>query len=408
MAPYTPLITILVSGFGLAFFLGYLAHRLRISPTVGYLLAGVLIGPSTPGYIADPKLASELAEVGVILLMFGIGLHFSVADLNSVKKIAIPGAIIQIFLSTILGACFGLYQGWSISTCLLFGLALSVASTVVLLRCLEEVGLLNTKNGHMAIGWLIVEDLAMISILVLLPAFAVITGHQEPASDMPSFFQKHIILLFLFTLFKITTFIAAMVVFGRKLIPRFLQNIAKNGSNELFRLAVLTMALAIAFIAAKLFDVSFALGAFFAGMMLSESTLSHRAAEEILPLRDAFSVLFFVSVGMLLHPLTLIDHPWLILITVFIIFLGKSIFALLIVLAFGYPFSTAFMIALSLAQIGEFSFILTEISCKLKLLSVEAGDLIVAGAFISMIINPITFRFMIQKPFLKARISNKD
>lgn len=403
MSEYTPLITILVSGFGLAFFLGYIAHRLRISPTVGYLLAGVLIGPSTPGYIADPYLANELAEIGVILLMFGIGLHFSVADLNSVKRIAIPGALIQILLSTILGAAFGFYQDWSISSSLLFGLAISVASTVVLMRCLEEVNLLKSKNGHIAIGWLIVEDLTMISVLVLIPAFAIMTGHESPNLHTFSFLNEHVTFLFLFTVFKAITFIAAMFIFGRKLIPSFLQNIAKNGSNELFRLAVLAMALAIAFIAAKLFDVSFALGAFFAGMMLSESTLSHRAAEEILPLRDAFSVLFFVSVGMLLHPQTIISHPWLILMTVLMIFVGKSLFALGIVLVFRYPFSTALMIALSLAQIGEFSFILTEIGCKFDLLSSEAADLIVASAFISMIINPISFRFVVNA--LPAKLS---
>lgn len=396
MTSYTPLLSMLVSGFGLAFFFGYIAHRLKISPIVGYLLAGVMIGPFTPGYVADSGLSGELAELGVILLMFGIGLHFSLADLTSIKRIIIPGALLQILLTSYLGAQFGLYLHWDLSSSLLFGLAISVASTVVLLRTLEDVKLLHTVNGRLAVGWLIIEDLAMISVLVLLPPIAMISGSYLPTEVHPSFLQNHLVLLFLFTIFKVVTFVAGMVVFGRKLIPQFLQNIAKNGSNELFRLAVLTIALAVAFIAAKLFDVSFALGAFFAGMMLSGSTLSHRAAEEILPLRDAFSVLFFVSVGMLLQPWTLVTHPKLIFLTTCLILFGKSILAFLIVVSFRYPLSTGIMIGLSLGQIGEFSFILSALGCKLKLLSPEVRDLIVAGAFLSMILNPILFRFAMK------------
>ncbi|MCX7114705.1 MAG: cation:proton antiporter [Gammaproteobacteria bacterium] len=392
----TPLLSILVFGFGLAFFFGYLAHQVKISPIVGYLIAGVLIGPSTPGYVADPNLTGELAEIGVILLMFGIGLHFSVADLNAVRKTVIPGAIIQILLTTALGFAFGLYQHWDVLSCFLFGLAISVASTVVLLRTLEDLKLLKTANGHMAVGWLVVEDMAMIGVLILLPPLAIMLGKYQPDLQNIAFLDKHLVLLFLFTLFKITTFIFTMFVFGRKLLPRLLHHIAKNSSNELFRLAILSVALAIAFIAAKLFDVSFALGAFFAGMILSESTLSHRAAEEILPLRDAFSVLFFVSVGMLLQPTTLITQPQLLLLTTLLIMLGKSCLAFIIVFSFRYPLSTACMIALSLAQIGEFSFILSTLGCKLHVLSTNVRDLIVAGAIISMILNPILFRFVVK------------
>lgn len=396
MTSYTPLISILVCGFGLAFAFGYLAHLLKISPIVGYLVAGVMIGPFTPGYVADPELAKELAEIGVILLMFGIGLHFSIADLNAVKKLVIPGALLQIILSTAVGFYFGSYLGWAMSTSLIFGLAISVASTVVLIRTLEDTHKLTSLNGHIAIGWLIVEDIAMIGVLVLLPPFAMILGYYTPELDQPTFLSQHLFLLFLFTLFKIITFVLAMLVFGRKLIPMFLHNIAQNGSNELFRLAVLTIALAVAFIAAKLFDVSFALGSFFAGMILSESTLSHRAAEEILPLRDAFSVLFFVSVGMLLHPHTLFQHPGLILATTALIMFGKSMFAFLITVLFRYPLPTGLMVALSLGQIGEFSFILTALGYQLNLIAHDTKDLIVAGAFLSMILNPLLFRLVLK------------
>jgi CPA2 family monovalent cation:H+ antiporter-2 len=396
MLNYTPLITILVCGFSLAFIFGYLAHRLKISPIVGYLLAGILIGPSTPGYVANPELVHELAEIGVILLMFGIGLHFSLTNLTSIKRIIIPGALLQIIVSSYLGTHFGLLQGWTLSTSLLFGLAISVASTVVLLRTLEDVNLLNTAQGHLAIGWLVIEDLTMIAVLVLLPPIAMMLGYYQPEVDEIPFLHGHLFLLFLFTLIKISTFVLAMIVFGRKLIPLFLNNIAKNGSNELFRLAVLTIALAVAFIAAKLFDVSFALGAFFAGMMLSESTLTHRAAKEILPLRDAFSVLFFVSVGMLLHPSIFWVHPTLILSITALILFGKSILAFIIVLCFRYPLSSSIMVGLSLGQIGEFSFILSALGYKLNLMSVEVKDMIVAGAFLSMILNPILFRLTIK------------
>lgn len=396
MNDYSPLIGTLVFGFSLAFTFGYIAHRIKISPIVGYLIAGIFIGPFTPGFIADPNLTNELAEIGVILLMFGIGLHFSIADLNSVKKVVIPGAILQIFLTTLVGVLFGLYLKWHMANCLLFGLSISVASTVVLLRSLEDLNLLKTREAHIAIGWLIMEDLAMILVLIILPALATILNMQESQQVYLSFFEQHPLYLLIFTLFKMTTFIFAMCIFGRKLIPSFLHHVAKNSSNELFRLAILCIALSIAFVAAKLFDVSLALGAFFAGMILSESVFSQRAAEEILPLRDAFSVLFFVSVGMLFNPITLVEQPGLILMTTLFIMLAKSLFAFMIMIFFRYPLSTACLIAVSLAQIGEFSFILSTLGYKVNLMTHNVKDLIIAGAMISMIINPILFRLTVN------------
>lgn len=400
---YTPLITILVSGFGLAFLFGYIAYRLRISPIVGYLLAGVVIGPSTPGYTANYALASELAEIGVILLMFGVGLHFSLKDLQSVKKIAIPGAIVQMVIATLLGTAFSCILGWPLVAGFVFGLALSVASTVVLLRALEEWGLLKTIYGRIAVGWLIVEDLAVIFILVFLPPIAALSGH-ETSINSSSYYE--IALVFLITLLKASSFIVLMLIFGQRYIPRLLSSVAHNGSNELFRLAVLSVALVVAFVAAKLFGVSFALGAFFAGMFLGESTLSQRAAQETLPLRDAFAVLFFVSVGMLLRPEILVEHPFLVLMTTLIIILGKSIAAFLIVVLFRYPLYTALTISVSLAQIGEFSFILAELGYKLGILSQQAIDLILAGAFISIVVNP--FLFKIVNPFIPRKIDRQS
>ena len=390
---YTPLITILAAGFGLAFVLGYLACRMRISPIIGYLLAGVLIGPSTPGYIADPALASELAEIGVILLMFGVGLHFSLDDLKSVKKIAIPGALVQIVLATALGMTFARSLGWSLSTSIVFGFSLSVASTVVLIRALEDWTLIKTMNGKIAIGWLIVEDLAVILILVFLPPLANITGFNETHTFGWRSFGYDVFTI-LFTIAKVTSFIVLMLMYGRRLIPRILQGVADTGSSELFRLAVLAIALVVAFIAAKLFGVSFALGSFFAGMILNETKLSQRATEETLPMREAFAVLFFVAMGMLLRPETLFEHPLLVIMTTLIIMMGKSIAAFFIVIAFRYPLYTALTISASLAQSGEFSFILAETSYKLNLLSAEGTDLIIAGAFISIMLNPLLFKLI--------------
>jgi CPA2 family monovalent cation:H+ antiporter-2 len=383
----TPLIATIVGSLALAFVFGTLAHRLRISPLAGYLVAGVLIGPFTPGFVADQNLALELAEIGVILLMFGVGLHFSLKDLLSVKAIAIPGAVIQIAFATLLGLGLALAAGWSIGGGLVFGLALSVASTVVLLRALQERHIVETERGRIAVGWLIVEDLAMVLTLVLLPPLAgALNG--EIAGDGAA---SDIWLQLGITIGKVTGFIVFMLVVGRRVIPWLLHYIAHTGSRELFRLAVLAIALGVAFGAAALFGVSFALGAFFAGMVLAESELSHRAAEESLPLRDAFAVLFFVSVGMLFDPSILLRNPLLVAATVFIIIFGKSLAAFAIVRLFRHPVGTAFVISASLAQIGEFSFILAALGVDLHLLTAEGRDLILAGAIISILANPVLF-----------------
>ncbi|MBY4608078.1 Kef family K(+) transporter [Rhizobium sp. 9T] len=394
----TPLISTIVGGLVLAFIFGALAHRLRMPPLVGYLVAGVLVGPHTPGYVADQNLAPELAEIGVILLMFGVGLHFSLKDLMSVRGIALPGAIAQIAFATLLGWGLGALMGWPTGGSLVFGLALSVASTVVLLKALQERRLVETERGRIAVGWLIVEDLAMVLALVLIPAAAGIGGEgHAPAEPLSAGLNRLFGLdlgiggMIAMTLVKVALFVALMLIFGRKLIPWAMHRIAHTGSRELFRLGVLAIALGVAFGAAKLFGVSLALGAFFAGMVLAESELSHRAAQESLPLRDAFAVLFFVSVGMLFDPNILIDKPLLILATLFIIVIGKSVAALLIVLAFKRPLGTALTISASLGQIGEFSFILAALGVDLGLLPEEGRDLILAGAIISIILNPLLF-----------------
>ncbi len=393
MSHSMPIVTMIVAGFGLAFILGILAHYLKLSPIVGYLFAGVLIGPATPGYNADLKIAHELAEIGVILLMFGVGLHFSWADLLKVKKIALPGAIFQILLATLMGWALAHFADWSMGTGLVFGLALSVASTVVLLRALEERGLLQSERGRIAVGWLIVEDLVVVVALVVLPAMAGFLGHDNTNHSSSLFSQELLISLGL-TLFELIMFVLLMLIIGKRVIPWILNTTAKTESAELFRLCVLAIALGVAFGAAKLFGVSFALGAFFAGMILSETELSHRAAEESLPLRDAFAVLFFVSMGMLLSPAILINQPLMVLATVMIIVFGKSIAAYAIVLAFRYPHHTAFTISVSLAQIGEFSFILADLGIKLKILTPEQQDIILAGAIISILLNPMLFKLL--------------
>jgi CPA2 family monovalent cation:H+ antiporter-2 len=385
----TPLITTIVAGIGLAFIFGAIANRLRISPLVGYLVAGVIVGPATPGFVADAALATELAEIGVILLMFGVGLHFSMKDLLKVKAIAIPGAVGQIAFATILGMALAWAMGWSIGAGLVFGLALSVASTVVLLRALQERRLVETTRGRIAVGWLIVEDLAMVLALVLLPALASLLKTGDGGA--PALTAGAIATTLAITLGKVAAFVAFMLIVGRRVIPWALHYMAHTGSRELFRLAVLAIALGVAYLAAELFGVSFALGAFFAGMILSESQLSHRAAEETLPLRDAFAVLFFVSVGMLFDPRIVIDHPLPLLATIFIILVGKSLAAFFIVRAFGHTNSVALTISASLAQIGEFSFILAALGVGLGLLPQEGQDLILAGAIISIFANPFFF-----------------
>ncbi|WP_375622675.1 MULTISPECIES: YbaL family putative K(+) efflux transporter [unclassified Bartonella] len=389
----TPLITTIVAGLCLAFFLGMIASRLRISPLVGYLLAGVIVGPNTGGFKIDSVIINQLAEIGIILLMFGVGLHFSLKDLLSVKAIAVPAAIAQMAFSTSLGLCLGLIMGWGFSGSVIFGLALSIASTVILLRALQERHLIETEKGRIAVGWLIIEDLAMVLILVLIPSLASALSNtkKEALDPLVQWLDLSILGIFGLTILKVIVFIALMLVIGRRVIPWLLKMSAQSGSRELFRLSVFAIALGVAFGAAHLFGVSLSLGAFFAGMVMSESELSHRAAEESLPLRDAFSVLFFVSVGMLFDPEKLLTHFFPLLATLFIIVIGKSAVAFFIVKAFRYSNATALTISASLAQIGEFSFILAGLSLSLGLLNNDAHDLILGGAIFSILLNPLVF-----------------
>ena len=381
-----PLVSTLAIGLVLAFALGVLVHRFKLPPLVGYLLAGILIGPFTPGYVADQNIANQLAEVGVILLMFGVGLHFSLDDLLSVRAIAIPGALAQGLIATPLGILVGLWLGWTLGAGLVFGVALSVASTVVLLRLLQERRLVETERGRITVGWLIVQDLAMVIVLVLLPALAGMFRGVEATPDM-----GEVLLSITIVLGKFAIFVAIMLLVGKRLIPAVLHYVAHTGSRELFRLAVLAIALGVAYVAAELFGISLALGAFFAGMMLSESRLSQQAATESLPLRDAFAVLFFVSVGMLFNPGIMLDAPLALIATVLIILLAKTVAAYLVVRLFGHSPATALTIATSLAQIGEFSFILAGLALSLKVLPEQGRDLILAGAIITILINPLLF-----------------
>lgn len=382
----TPLITTIATALGLALVLGFVAARLKLPALVGYLLAGILIGPFTPGFVADIALAGELAEIGVMLLMFGVGLHFSLDDLLEVRKIALPGAILQMVVATALGAGIATFWGWGLGAAVLFGLALSVASTVVLLRALEASGELETVNGRIAVGWLIVEDLAMVLALVLLPPLAGTLGGTMQDGEGGGLWQTLGL-----TLAKVTAFIALMLVVGRRAFPALLWQVARTGSRELFTLCVVAAAVSIAYASTALFGVSFALGAFFAGIVMRESEFSHRAAEESLPLRDAFAVLFFVSVGMLFDPMVLIERPLQVLAVVGIIVIGKSLAAAALVLAFRYPLNTALTVSASLAQIGEFSFILAALGVSLNLLPVEGQSLILAGALVSIALNPLLF-----------------
>ena len=388
---HTPLIATIVAALFTAFITGSIAHRLKVSPIAGYLLAGVIVGPFTPGFVADGKLANELAEIGVILLMFGVGLHFSLRDLLSVRKIAVPGAVVQIAVATLLGIGLALLLGWGLFAGFVFGLALSVASTVVLLRALQSRKLVDTERGRIAVGWLIVEDLAMVLALVLLPPLAKVINGADGGG------AATLVVPMLITFAKVTGFIALMLVVGRRLIPAALHWVVHTGSRELFRLAVLAIALGVAFGAAYVFDVSFALGAFFAGMILGETQLSRQAAEETLPLRDAFAVLFFVSVGMLFDPSVVLNQPLPLLATVGIIVFGKSIAAYGIVRVFGHSNRTALTVAASLAQIGEFSFILASLGMSLQILPKAAHDLILAGAIISIFLNPFIFSLVASR-----------
>jgi CPA2 family monovalent cation:H+ antiporter-2 len=382
-----PLISTLVGGFVVAFIFGIIANRLGIAPIVGYLLAGLVVGPFTPGFVADASLAHELAEVGVILLMFGVGLHFSISDLLSVRKIAMPGAIVQIVVATILGWGLAYAIGWSLGTGLMFGLTLSTASTVVLLRALEDRRLIDMPEGRIAVGWLIVEDIAMVVALVLVPTLSSAFGGAGEVTQLGALLTTVAI-----TLSKIALFVAFMLIIGKRLIPWALDQVSKTGSRELFTLAVLAIAFGVAFGSAELFGVSFALGAFFAGLILNESELGHKAAAETLPLRDAFAVLFFVAVGMLFNPNILISQPWALIGTFLIIVIGKSLAAWLLVLMFGYPQRVGLIISASLAQIGEFSFMLAELGVTVGLLPNEGRDLILAAAILSILVNPLWFK----------------
>lgn len=380
------LISTLAAGFGMALILGFLAERIRMPALVGYLVAGIVIGPATPGFVADVHLASQLSEIGVMLLMFGVGLHFSLDDLLSVKRIAVPGAVVQMGLATLLGMAVAWWWGWSWGSGLIFGLSLSCASTVVLLKALESRGVLESMNGRIAVGWLVVEDLATVLVLVLLPPLAGVLGGTTAADA-----TRPLWLTIGQTLLQVGAFLALMLIVGRRVLPWMLWQVSRTGSRELFTLSVIAAAIGIAYGAAQLFSVSFALGAFFAGMVMRESEFSHRAAEESLPLRDAFSVLFFVSVGMLFDPGILLEKPWHVLGVLAIIIFGKSIAASVLVLALRYPLNTALTVSASLAQIGEFSFILAGLGLSLGLLPAEGMSLVLAGALISIALNPVLF-----------------
>lgn len=384
------LITTIAAGLGLAMIFGFLATRLRMPPLVGYLVAGIIVGPYSPGFVADMELTAQLAEIGVMLLMFGVGLHFSIGDLLAVKRIAIPGAIAQISIATLLGAIAGYFWGWNWGQSIVFGLALSVASTVVLLKALEARGLIDSINGRIAVGWLVVEDLVMVLVLVLLPALATLMGGTTSGAEHAAT-NASISTTLLITLGKVVAFIAFMLIVGKRLLPKLLWWVAGTGSRELFSLTVIATAVGVAYGSAALFDVSFALGAFFAGMMLRESEFSHRAADDSLPLRDAFAVLFFVSVGMLFDPYILVTEPLKVLIVVAIIMFGKTIAAVALVLAFRYPLNTALTVGASLAQIGEFSFILASLAMALGLMDTTAHNLILAGALASIALNSVIF-----------------
>ena len=405
------LITTIAAGFGVALILGFIAERIKIPALVGYLVAGILIGPATPGFVADVHIASQLSEIGVMLLMFGVGLHFSLNDLLAVKRVAVPGAVVQMALATVLGMALAWWWGWGLGGSLIFGLSLSCASTVVLLKALEVRRVLDSMNGRIAVGWLVVEDLVTVLVLVLLPPLAGVLG--SPAGVMAD--GQPLWISLGKTLLQVSAFIALMLIVGRRVLPWLLWQVARTGSRELFTLAVIATAIGIAFGASALFSVSFALGAFFAGTVMRESEFSHRAAKESLPLRDVFSVLFFVSVGMLFEPRILIEQPLRVLGVLAIIILGKSLAAAVLVIALRYPLNTALTVAASLAQIGEFSFILAGLGLSLGLLPSEGVSLILAGALISMALNPVLFtaiaplqRWLLKHSTLARRLEQRQ
>lgn len=385
------LITTIAAALGFALILGFIAVRLKLPALVGYLIAGVIIGPATPGFVANLELSRQLAEIGVMLLMFGVGLHFSLDDLLAVRRIALPGAIVQIVIATELGMAVTSLWGWSFGAGIVFGLALSVASTIVVLRALEDRGVLESINGRIAVGWLVVEDLVMVLVLVLLPPLSGWLGGDAGYDITEGAEDKDLLTTLALTLGQVSVFVVLMLVVGRRVFPWLLWQVARTGSRELFTLCVIAAAVGIAYGSAELFGISFALGAFLAGMVMRESALSYRAADESLPLRDAFSVLFFVSIGMLFDPEMLIREPLRVFVVVVIIVFGKSLVAFLLVLALRYPLNTALMVSASRAQIGEFSFILAGLGVSLKLLPMEGQSLILAGALISIALNSLVF-----------------
>ncbi len=395
------LITTIAAAFALSLIFGLIAEKLKLPALIGYLFAGILIGPATPGFVADVEIASQLSEIGVMLLMFGVGLHFSVQDLMSVKRIALPGAIAQMTLATLLGMLVAHYWGWNMGHGLVFGLSLSCASTVVLLKALESRRILESMNGKIAVGWLVVEDMVTVLVLVLMPAMAGVLGGQGEAASASAIWETVGM-----TMLEVAGFVAVMLVVGKRVLPWLLWYVAGTGSRELFTLTVIAVAIGVAFFASSLFHVSFALGAFFAGMIMRESEYSHRAAEDSLPFRDAFAVLFFVAVGMLFDPSILLKQPYQVLAVVAIIVIGKSLAAVAIVLALRYPLNTALTVAASLAQIGEFSFILAGLGVSLDLLSQDAMSLVLAGALISIALNPLVFASI--KPFARWMVDKSD
>ena len=390
MEHQAPLVALLAGGLVLAFVLGALAHRIKLSPLVGYLLAGILVGPFTPGFVADTAVALQLADIGVVLLMFGVGLHFSVDDLKAVRRIA-PFAVFPMAFATLLGWGVGRWIGWTGWQSVVFGLCLSVASTVVLMRALEAHRLVDTDRGKTAVGWMIVEDIVTIVALVLLPVLARALGTGD--GPMP---VGEIVKALALTAGKLLVFGALTLMIGRRVVPWILRKVAGTGSRELFTLAVLAIALGMAFGSSELFGVSIALGAFFAGMLLNESELSHKAAADSLPMRDAFAVLFFVSVGMLFNPNILVREPWFVVATFLVVTVGKPIAAYALVRAIGQPARMASTIGATVSQVGEFSFILAGLAVALKVLPPEGRDLVLAAALLSIITNPLIFHFVVR------------
>jgi CPA2 family monovalent cation:H+ antiporter-2 len=385
----TALVATVAIGLGYALVFGFVCARLHLPPLLGYLLAGVAVGPFTPGFVADAELAPQLAEIGVILLMFGVGMHFSLRDLARVWRIAVPGAILQIAVATGLGIAIATAWGWSLGGGLVLGMSLSVASTVVLLRALEAGGIMGSPDGRLAIGWLIVEDLLTVLALVVLPAVAgSLGGEAAPIADGGS-----LALTLAVTIGRVGLFVALMLVIGARLFPWLLEQVAQTGSRELFTLAVVSAALGVGFVSAELFGVSFALGAFFAGVVIRESDHSKRAEADTRPLQDSFAVLFFVSVGMLFDPLVLVNDPIHVLAVLAVIVLGKSAVAFALVrFAGGRSLAGALTVSVGLAQVGEFSFILASLGMELGLLPMEGRNLILAGALLSITANAFLFR----------------